>query len=152
VSADCGFGIRNSASPAALVSREEIVADYVLKTTVETGFDETIERVKEVLAENGFGVLSEIPVHDALKKKLGVDFRPYMILGACHPPSAHRALTEEESIGVLLPCNVVVFAGEGVTNVQAVRPTLSLAVTGREDLGPLGREVEDRLTRVIESL
>jgi len=128
------------------------VADYVLSTTVDTGFEETIERVKEVLGEHGFGVLSEIPVHKVLAKKLGVDFRPYMILGACHPPSAHRALTEEESIGVLLPCNVVVFAGEGVTNVQAVRPTQSLAVAGRSDLGPLGQEVEDRLKRVIESL
>jgi len=128
------------------------VADYVVSTTVETGFEETVERVKEALAENGFGVLSEIPVHETFARKLDVDFRPYMILGACHAPSAHRALTEEESIGVLLPCNVVVFAGEGVTHVQAVRPTMSLAVTGRKDVASLGQEVEDRLSRMIESL
>ena len=128
------------------------MADYVIATTVEADFDATLARTKEVLGENGFGVLSEIPVHKVLNDKLGVDFRNYVILGACHPQSAHRALTEEESIGVLLPCNVVVFAGEGVTHVQAVRPTQSLSVTGREDLAPLGREIEDRLKRVIEAL
>jgi uncharacterized protein (DUF302 family) len=117
-----------------------------------TGFEETIARVKEVLAEHGFGILSEIPVHEKLKEKIGVDFRPYVILGACHPPSAHRALTAEEDIGVLLPCNVVVFAGEEGTEVRAVRPTVSLSVTGREDLVPLGQEVEDRLSRVLAGL
>ena len=128
------------------------MADYVIATTTKDDFDTTLARTKEVLAENGFSVLSEIPVHAKLAEKLGVDFRRYVILGACHPPSAHRALTEEESIGVLLPCNVVVFAGDGVTHVQAVRPTQSLSVTGREDLAPLGQEVEDRLTAVIEAL
>lgn len=128
------------------------MADYVIATTVDSDFDATLARTKEILAENGFGVLSEIPVHEKLAEKLGVDFRRYVILGACHPPSAHRALTEEESIGVLLPCNVVVFAGEGVTHVQAVRPTQSLSVTGREDLAPLGQEIESRLTSVIEAL
>ncbi len=128
------------------------MADYVIATTVEADFDTALARTKEVLGENGFGVLSEIPVHEKLNEKLGVDFRNYVILGACHPPSAYHALTEEESIGVLLPCNVVVFAGDGVTHVQAVRPTQSLSVTGREDLAPLGRDIEERLTRVIEAL
>ena len=126
--------------------------DYAMTTTVDAGFAETVDRVKEVLAENGFGVLSEIPVDEKLKEKLGVDMKPYVILGACHPPSAHRAISEEESIGVLLPCNVVVFEGEGATEVRAVRPTVSLSVTGREDMMPLGQEVEERLQRVMASL
>ncbi|MEN8149797.1 MAG: DUF302 domain-containing protein [Planctomycetota bacterium] len=126
--------------------------DYVIATTVSGDFDSTLDRTKEALAENGFGILSEIPVHETFARKLDVDFRRYVILGACHAPSAHRALTEEESIGVLLPCNVVVFAGKGVTHVQAVRPTQSLSVTGREDLAPLGQEVEHLLAGVIEAL
>ena len=128
------------------------MADYVIEKVVATGYDETIERVKEALAGEGFGVVSEIDVHEAFKKKLGVDFMRYKILGACHPPSAHQALVAEEAMGVLMPCNVVVHETEGGTSVKAVRPTMSLSVSGRQDLAHIGIEVEARLARVVESL
>ena len=128
------------------------MADYVIATTVETGQEETIARVKEALAAEGFGVLSEIDVQAKMKEKLGEDMIPYVILGACHPPSAFKAISEEVSIGVLMPCNVVVHAAMGGTAVKAVRPSKSLAVAGREDLADLGNSIEAALTRVVESL
>ena len=128
------------------------MADYVIATTVETGQEETIARVKEALVAEGFGVLSEIDVQAKMKEKLGKDMIPYVILGACHPPSAFKAISEEVSIGVLMPCNVVVHAVEGGTAVKAVRPSKSLAVAGREDLADLGNSIEAALTRVVESL
>jgi uncharacterized protein (DUF302 family) len=128
------------------------MADYVIATTVATGQDETIARVKEALAAEGFGVLSEIDVCAKMKEKLGEDMVPYRILGACHPPSAFKALSEEISIGVLMPCNVVVHGVEGGTAVKAVRPTISMGVAGREDLADVAGPVEDALRRVVESL
>ena len=128
------------------------MADYVIAKTVKTGQEETIARVKEALAVEGFGVLSEIDVQAKMKEELGEDMIPYVILGACHPPSAFKAISEEVSIGVLMPCNVVVHAVEGGTAVKAVRPSKSLAVAGREDLADLGNSIEAALTRVVESL
>ena len=128
------------------------MADYVIEKTVSTGYEDTIARVKEALASEGFGVLSEIDVHEKFKEKLGVDFKRYKILGACHPPSAYEALTQEEAMGVLMPCNVVVHEAEGGTSVKAVRPTRSLSVSGRMDLAHLGETVEGKLARVMESL
>ena len=128
------------------------MADYVIERRVLGDVPETVARVKEALAKEGFGVLTEIDIRAKLKEKLGVDFRPYVILGACHPPSAYKALSEEISIGVLLPCNVVVHAEEIGTSVKAVRPTVSLAATGRQDLCELGKDIEARLRRVVESL
>jgi uncharacterized protein (DUF302 family) len=126
--------------------------DYVIATTVKTLQDETIVRVKEALAREGFGVLSEIDVCAKMKEKLGEEMVPYRILGACHPPSAFKALSEEISIGVLMPCNVVVHGVPGGTAVKAVRPTISMAVAGREDLAGIAGPVEDALRRVVESL
>ena len=128
------------------------MADYVIEKTVKTALAETIDRVKEALAGEGFGVLSEIRVHEKFKEKLGVDFKPYVILGACHPPSAHEALCADDSIGVLMPCNVVVCEAEGGATVKAVRPSKSLAVAGREELAHLADTVESALRRVVDSL
>jgi len=128
------------------------MAEYAIEKIVSTGYEETVERVKAALQVEGFGVLSEIDVKERFREKLGVEFKRYVILGACHPPSALEALTREESIGVLLPCNVVVHDAESGTAVKAVRPTMSLGVAGREDMAPLGQDVEDRLRRVVESL
>ncbi|MHC4471285.1 MAG: DUF302 domain-containing protein [Planctomycetota bacterium] len=128
------------------------MADYVIERMVSTGYEETIDRVKEALQSEGFGVLTEIDIKEKLREKLGVDFKRYVILGACHPPTAYEALTQEESIGVLMPCNVVVHEAEAGTAVKAVRPTMSLGVTGRQDLAPLGEAVEGLLRRVVEGL
>lgn len=127
---------------------------YGLKKTVALPPSEAEARVRAELAEEGFGVLTEIDVTATFKEKLDVDFKPYRILGACNPALAHQALTAEEDIGLLLPCNLVVYEGESEsTSVVAVLdPVIQLSVTGREDIEPLAREVADRLRRVLERI
>ena len=115
--------------------------------------ESTIPKVREVLATEGFGVLTEIDVRATLKKKLDVDFRPYVILGACHPPSAHQALCAEPGVGLLLPCNVVVAQqGEGQVVVSAVDPERMLGVVGRAEIEPLAREVGRKLRAALARL
>jgi uncharacterized protein (DUF302 family) len=127
---------------------------YGFGTTVALPFEQAIARTKEELAREGFGVLSEIDVAATLKKKLGVDFPPYVILGACNPPLAHRALTAEREIGLLLPCNVIVYTdGEADRSVVAIMdPETALSLTGNATIAPLAHEVSERLQRVIEAL
>jgi uncharacterized protein (DUF302 family) len=118
-----------------------------------TDFDEALGRVTEALGVEGFGVLTEIDVEATLKKKLGVDFRPYRILGACNPPLAHRALTSEPMIGLLLPCNVVVQEQEdGRINVSFVSPMSMFSVVENEELAHVADDVSDRLERVLSTL
>ena len=115
--------------------------------------DEMAARAREALAAEGFGVLTEIDVQATLKKKLGVDRGPYLILGACNPPLAHRALETEPAIGVLLPCNVTVFQGDdGATYVQAIKPEAMFSVVGNPAVKPVADEVARRLERVLEAL
>jgi uncharacterized protein (DUF302 family) len=127
---------------------------YGFKKILNASLDEADARVREALKTEGFGVLTEIDVRTTLKQKLGVDFRPYRILGACNPPLAHRALTAELDIGLLLPCNVVVYAGEedGTSVVSILDPARQLAVSGRSDLESLAEEVRARMRRVLEAL
>ena len=127
---------------------------YGLKKTLHASVDEADARVREELKKEGFGILTEIDVKSTLKEKLDVDFRPYRILGACNPPLAHRALSEEQDIGLLLPCNVVVYAAddEGTSVVSILDPVLQLGVAGRDDLRPLAEDVRDRMARVLEAL
>lgn len=129
-------------------------ASYELKTEVGLPFEEADARVREELQAQGFGVLTEIDVKETLKKKLDVDFRPYRILGACNPPLAHRALSAEADIGLLLPCNVIVYEGAepGTSVVAAIDPVAQLGLTGRDDLKPLAEEVRERLERMLEAL
>lgn len=112
------------------------------------------ERLREALAEEGFGILTEIDVKETLKNKLDVDFRPYKILGACNPPLAHQALSSETDIGLLLPCNVVVYEGDraGTTVVAALDAVQQLGVSGRDDMEELANEVQERLERAIDGL
>lgn len=127
---------------------------YGLKKTLDLSFEEANTRVREQLKEEGFGVLTEIDVRSTMKAKLDVDFRPYTILGACNPPLAHQALSEEIDIGLLLPCNVVVYEGEtpGSSVVAILDPEQQLAVSGREDIRPLASEVRARMERVLAAL
>jgi uncharacterized protein (DUF302 family) len=124
---------------------------YGLKKIVNASVDDADVRVREALKKEGFGVLTEIDVKSTLKQKLDVDFRPYRILGACNPPLAHRALTEEADIGLLLPCNVVVYEGEeaGTAVVSILDPVLQLGVAGRDDMRPLAEDVRARMERVL---
>lgn len=127
---------------------------YGMKKTLPLGIDEADARVRAALKKEGFGVLTEIDVRKTLKNKIDVDFRPYRILGACNPPLAHQALTAETDIGLLLPCNVVVYEGDGPDEsvVAVLDPEMQLAVSGRADIAPLAREVRARMTRVLDSL
>ena len=127
---------------------------YGISTTVKMPYERAVERAKEELAKEGFGILAEIDIAGALKKKLGVDFRPYLILGACNPPLAHRALMAERDIGLLLPCNVIVYAGDeaGTSVVAAMDPVEALSLTGNAEIRPLAEEVKERLGRVLAGL
>lgn len=127
---------------------------YGFKRTLPMGMDEADARVREELKKEGFGILTEIDVKATLKQKLDVDFRPYRILGACNPPLAHRALSEETDIGLLLPCNVVVYQGdeEGTSVVAILDPVQQLGVAGRADMAPLAEEVRSRMKRVLAAL
>ena len=127
---------------------------YGLTAPVALPYDEATQAVRDALAAEGFGVLTEIDVRATLKKKLDVEFRPYVILGACNPPLAHRALAAETAIGLLLPCNVVVYAGDepGSSVVAVLDPEVQLGVTGRDDLAPLAADVKARLVRVLNAV
>jgi uncharacterized protein (DUF302 family) len=127
---------------------------YGSKTAVALPYERAVERVREELAKEGFGVLTEIDVKATLKKKLDVDFRPYVILGACNPPLAHQALSAERDIGLLLPCNVIVYAGDapGQSVVAVLDPVVQLSLTGRQDLAPLAQDVKARMERVLEAV
>jgi uncharacterized protein (DUF302 family) len=127
---------------------------YGIGTTVNLPYGKAVERTKEELAREGFGVLSEIDVASTLKKKLDVDFRPYLILGACNPPLAHRALTVEPEIGLLLPCNVIVYAADDDQRsvVAAMDPVEALSLSDNEAIRPVAEEVRMRLQRVLASV
>jgi uncharacterized protein (DUF302 family) len=115
-------------------------------------YAQTIERVTSALKEQGFGVLTEIDVKATLKKKLDADFRKYVILGACNPPLAYRALSAELEIGLLLPCNVIVYEENGGSVVSIVDPISMLGVVDNPGLEPVANEARARLQRVAEAL
>jgi uncharacterized protein (DUF302 family) len=115
--------------------------------------EEAEARIRELLKEEGFGILTEIDVRSTLRDKLGVDFRPYRILGACNPPLAHQALEAEAGIGLLLPCNVVVEAGPaGGSRVSFLDPEKALGLVGNQELEPIAADAAQRLRRVADRL
>ena len=125
---------------------------YALSTTLTTPYDETVEAVRAALGEQGFGVLTEIDIKATLKKKLDVDVPAQVILGACRPPLAHAALQAEPSVGLLLPCNVVVRETEDGTVVEAVDPQTMVAMTDNRDLQTVADEAKERLEKALASL
>ena len=126
---------------------------YALSTTVNRPFDETLAATREALAAQGFGVLTEIDMAGTLKKKLDVDIPPHVILGACNPPNAYKAVQAEPSIGVLLPCNVVVrSAGEGSTIVEAIDPATMHELTGNAAMKDVAVTIGGMLQAVLDSL
>ncbi len=127
---------------------------YGFGTTLKTPYAEALERTRAALKEQGFGVLTEIDVKKTMKEKLGVDFRPYAILGACNPPLAHRALSADLGIGLLLPCNVVVYDnGDGTSSVEAMDPEAALGIVGDDTaIAAVAGEAKEKLRAAIDSL
>ena len=126
---------------------------YYFKKVVAMGFEDAIARVTGELKKEGFGVLTEIDVKAALKKKLDVDFRNYRILGACNPPYAHKALLAEDKIGTMLPCNVIVQEREdGAVEVAAIDPIASMQAVENESLGSIATEIQAKLRKVIDTI
>lgn len=126
---------------------------YYIAATLLGPFEEAIKQTEAALKEEGFGVISRIDIQEALKTKIGVDFRPYTILGACNPALAYEALKLEDKVGTMLPCNVVVQAREdGSSEVAAIDPVASMQAIENPQLGEAAREVRERLSRVIQHL
>jgi len=128
------------------------ITDYALRVRLDLPYEQAIEQVTSALKEQGFGVLTEIDVKTTLKKKLDADFRKYVILGACNPPLAYRALSTELEIGLLLPCNVIVYEENGGSVVSIVDPISMLGVVDSPGLEPVANEARARLQRVAKAL
>lgn len=123
---------------------------YYISKQLNSSFEAAIEKVKESLKTEGFGVLCEINIQEKLKEKLGVDFRKYTILGACNPVYAHKALLSEDQIGTMLPCNVIVQEREtSIVEVSAVDPLASMMTVENSELAIIATEVKEKLERVI---
>jgi uncharacterized protein (DUF302 family) len=131
----------------------EKIKEYAFSTLLNTSYEEAIFKVTDALKGEGFGVLTEIDVKSTLKKKLNVDFRKYVILGACNPPYAYRTLKTDLDVGLLLPCNVIVYeTDDKKAYVSALNPVSALEVIKSEELRKIAEEVLEKLKRVIEKV
>ena len=124
---------------------------YMYKKSIPLDYADAVAKVRDELKKEGFGVLTEIDVKQTLKTKINVDFEDYIILGACNPPLAYQALTAEQDIGVLLPCNVIVYVKGGKTFVSAILPTVQLGKVGNPKLLPIAEQVENKLKKVVDA-
>ena len=125
---------------------------YGFSKTVDLSFEDTISKVTEELKKEGFGILTTIDVKETLKNKIDVDFKKYTILGACNPPLAHKSLQAEEEIGLLLPCNVIVYEKDDKSAVSVFDPSLMSKVVENENLTSITEEVKEKLQRVFDSI
>jgi len=126
--------------------------NYGFSKTVDMSYEQAIEKVTAELKKEGFGVLTSIDVKETLKQKIDVDFRKYMILGACNPPIAHRALQAEEELGLLLPCNVIVYEKDDKTRVSIFDPMVMTWIMENDDMKPIATEIQERLQRVLNAI
>ena len=126
--------------------------NYGFSKSVDMSYEQAIEKVTAELKKEGFGVLTFIDVKETLKQKINVDFKKYAILGACNPPIAHKALQEEEQLGLLLPCNVIVYEKEGKTIVSIFDPMVMTWIIENDQMKPIATEVQEKLQRVLAAV
>jgi uncharacterized protein (DUF302 family) len=126
--------------------------EYGISKIVYTSYEETIINVTEKLKTEGFGVLTTIDIKETLKKKLDINFMKYVILGACNPPFAHNALSLDEEIGLLLPCNIIIYEKGGTTHVSIFNPMVMVNILGNDSMKPIAEEVTKRLKRVLDQI
>jgi uncharacterized protein (DUF302 family) len=131
----------------------EKVKNYAFNTVLDTAYEDAISKIRDALKEEGFGVLSEIDVKDTLKKKLDKEFRKYVILGACNPPYAYRSLGADLDVGLLLPCNIIVYeTDDNKAYIAAINLVSVLEIIQSQELQDLAEEVSERLKKVIEKV
>ncbi len=131
----------------------EKIKEYAFSTVLDASYEDAVSKVTDALKEEGFGVLTEIDVKSTLKKKLGVDFRKYVILGACNPPYAHRTLQADLDVGLLLPCNVIVYeTDDKKAYVSVFNPVSALEVIKSQELRKIAEEVSEKLKRVLDKV
>ncbi len=125
---------------------------YGFSKTIDLPYEQAIEKVTAELKKEGFGVLTSIDIKETLKQKINVDFKKYAILGACNPPIAHRALQEEEELGLLLPCNVIVYEKDDKTRVSIFDPMVMTWIMENDNMKPIATEVQEKLQRVLQAI
>jgi uncharacterized protein (DUF302 family) len=126
--------------------------NYGFTKEIDAPFEETLDKVSNELKKEGFGILTQINVAEKFKEKLGIDFRKYTILGACNPASAHKAILVEENIGLMLPCNVIVYEKGSKTVLSVIRPTVAMQMVGNVKLQKIAEEVEGQLKRAFDAI
>ncbi len=126
--------------------------NYGFSKNTDMPYEKAVEKVTDELKKEGFGVLTSIDVKDTLKKKIDVDFRKYVILGACNPPLAHKALESEEQLGLLLPCNVIIYENKGGSTVAFFDPMIMTKLIDNEQLKSVAEEVQNKMKRVFEAV
>jgi uncharacterized protein (DUF302 family) len=130
----------------------KVMIKYGFTRDLALPYEKAVKLVREALQKEGFGILTEIDVKEKLKEKLGVDFKKYVILGACNPPYAYSAIRVEEGIGLLLPCNVVVYENNGGSVLSIIRPTVAMEMIDNPELKKIASEVEIKLRRVFDTV
>jgi len=125
---------------------------YGFTKELDIPYETVIEQVRDALKKEGFGVLTEIDVKEKMKEKLGIDMRKYIILGACNPPNAYKAILAEENIGLMLPCNVIVYEKGGKTVLSVIRPTVAMQMIDNLELQKLAEAVEEQLKKAFDAI
>jgi len=126
--------------------------NYGFTKEIDTSFEETVDNAANELKKEGFGILTQINVTEKFKEKLGIDFKKYIILGACSPPSAHKAILVEENIGLMLPCNVVIYERQNKTVVSIIKPKVAMKMIGNVELEQIASSIEKKLKKVFDSI
>ena len=126
--------------------------NYGFTKGIDASFEDTLDKVLNELEKEGFGILTKINIAEKFKEKLGIDFKKYIILGACNPPSAHKAILAEENIGLMLPCNVVIYERQNKTVVSIIKPKVAMEIIGNVELEQIASTIEQKLEKVFDSI